>query len=88
MTGQDLVNQIKRPKNVVNEKQNERMIVIPTDHQGIDSQDKIKNATVSLVHDNELDTPWAFSNSDMRTKLAKTVLSRGCRAINCRWNKR
>ena len=44
------INQIQRPEYIVNEQQNERMIVIPTDHEGINPQDEIDDAPVSPVH--------------------------------------
>ena len=44
------INQIQRPEYIVNEQQNERMIVIPTDHEGINPQNEIKYTPVSSFH--------------------------------------
>jgi hypothetical protein len=50
VTDQELIDQIDRPKDVVYDKQNDGMVIIPADHQGIDAQDPIYNAGVPLVH--------------------------------------
>ena len=50
MPAEYFINQIQRPEYIVNEQQNERMIVIPTDHEGINPQDEIKYTPVSSFH--------------------------------------
>jgi hypothetical protein len=47
---EQFVDQVDGPENIVPDQQQDGMVVIPTDHQGIESQDKIDDAFVPVVH--------------------------------------
>jgi hypothetical protein len=50
MADQELVNQVDGPEDIVDDQQEQRMVIIPTDHQGVDTQDTVDDARVSVVH--------------------------------------
>ncbi len=46
----DFIYKIDGPENIVNNKVEERMVIMPADEQGIYSQKEIKDATVFIIH--------------------------------------
>lgn len=44
------VDQVQRPEYIMDDQQEKGMIVVPTDHYGINSKHEINDAAVSLVH--------------------------------------
>jgi hypothetical protein len=47
---EDFVDQVHGPEYKMDDQQEKGMIVVPTDHYGINSKNGINNAAVSLVH--------------------------------------
>ena len=47
---QQLINQVNGPEDVVDDQQEKRVVIIPTDHQGVDAEDAVDDAGVSVVH--------------------------------------
>jgi len=43
VANKQFINQIDGPEYIMNNKKKNRMIVMPTDHHGVDPQDKINN---------------------------------------------
>ena len=50
MADEQFINQINGPKYIVNNEQENRMIVMPAYHQGIDAQNKIYNTSIPFFH--------------------------------------
>jgi hypothetical protein len=50
VTDQQLIDQIDRPEDIVDDQQQNVVVVMPTYQQGIDAQDAIDDAGVSVVH--------------------------------------
>jgi hypothetical protein len=50
MAGQQFVDQINRPENIVDDQQYPAMIVMPADHQRIEAEQGVDNSGRSSVH--------------------------------------
>jgi hypothetical protein len=50
MADQQLVDEVDRPEDIVDDQQDNGMVVMPADQQGIEAQDAVDNAVVSVVH--------------------------------------
>jgi hypothetical protein len=49
---QQLVYEVNGPKDIVDDQQDYRMIVVPADQQGINTQDAVDDARASVIHTN------------------------------------
>ena len=47
---QQLIDQVDGPEDPVDEQQDPTMIIVPTDHQGVEAEDEIEDAGVSGFH--------------------------------------
>jgi hypothetical protein len=47
---EELVYEVNGPDDPVDEKQYQAVVIMPTDHQGVDAQDKIDDAGISAAH--------------------------------------
>jgi hypothetical protein len=54
VTCKQFVQQIDRPENIVNDKPQNRMVVIPANHERVEAQNEIYNAFVAAVHFNRI----------------------------------
>ena len=50
MTDQQFIDQIDGPEDIMNDQQEYRVVVMPADHEGIDSQNAVDNTGVPVVH--------------------------------------
>ena len=50
MADEEFVNKVDGPENVVDEQQDERMVIIPADHQRIEAENAVKNTRTPVVH--------------------------------------
>jgi hypothetical protein len=50
MAGEQLIQQVDRPENIVDNEQYDGVIVIPANHQRIETQNKINNAFIPVIH--------------------------------------
>ena len=47
---EEFVDEIDGPNDPVNDQEDPIVVVVPTDHQGVDTQDEINDAGVSAAH--------------------------------------
>jgi len=50
MADQKFVDEINRPKNIVNEQQQPIVVIVPADHQRVEAKNAIENARTPVVH--------------------------------------
>jgi hypothetical protein len=51
VAGQQFVQQVNGPEDIMNDEPEDGMVVIPAYHQGIQAQQEIDDAGISSVHD-------------------------------------
>jgi hypothetical protein len=49
---QNFVHQVNGPEDVMNNQEQNGMVIMPADHQGINTEQKINNAAISATHKN------------------------------------
>lgn len=54
VTDQQLIDQVDRPEDKMDEQQDDGVVIIPAYHEGIDTQNGIYNAGISVVHGGRL----------------------------------
>ena len=52
MADQQLVYEVDWPEDIVDDQQDYRVIVMPADQQGINTQDAVNDARASVIHTN------------------------------------
>jgi hypothetical protein len=61
MPGQQLIDQVDGPEDVMDDHEDDRMVVIPAYQDGVDAQDAIDDAFVPVIHNAEVDYKWIAS---------------------------
>jgi hypothetical protein len=47
---QEFIDQVDGPEDIVDDQQDDRMVVVPADHEGVETQDAIDYAGIAVVH--------------------------------------
>jgi hypothetical protein len=50
VTDQQLIDQVDRPEDIMDDQQDYRVVVMPADHKGINTQNAVDDAGVPVVH--------------------------------------
>ena len=50
MAGQEFIDQVDGPEDIMDDQQEDRMIIMPAYEQGVDAQDAVEDARVPVVH--------------------------------------
>ena len=50
MADEEFVDEVDGPEDVVDDQQNDRVVVMPADQEGIDAEDAVEYACIAVVH--------------------------------------